>query len=837
MTVINSNIGAMKAQASLTANQRQLDTAMTRLSTGLRINSAKDDAAGLAIANRMESQIRGVSQAIRNANDGISLAQTAEGALGEVTNILQRMRELAVQSANATNTSSDRASLDLEVQQLKTELDRIGTTTSFNNQKLLDGTFKNRNLQIGASAGQSISLSIGSVKTSDLGMGQASFGGNVVVSGRAGFPEGSAGDTGTFIDAGDVMINGQALMEIKNNDDIGRVVEKINLSIDNVKASAFNLVQADTKGNGVAADGDITVTVTPIGAGTETVFTLGASSSMEELVDNINAAAGTLVRASLSDDGKLILANDTGATITIDDSATNGVATGFVADTGAPDAFAGFIKLESTDGSSITIERGNLGLAETGSLDDLEALGFREMVRATTTDAYTLVGKALTSAGINEAWDKTTLKINNVEIYDENIDTDSFEGKLATINALSEKTGVIASATYEKIINTDGMTFVVGDVVRINGFDIEVDDGTSASAQTFVDNINDSTLQTGLRAEVNGLNIIIRGENVKQVTFETKGYEMESFFDPVPALGGASATQRVLTMDSDDLKAGREFTVIFGYASFSASGGSSPYEATFTIADEATATAKLEALRSDMIAWFVENSGFRAELDASGTSTTITTFSTSGLNPFDLVKVSGSAIVFTATANMGLLDMQFKAYGASDMDSYIEVGDDGAAATSYGSIKLDSLNNTPISVNVGQSSSAGLHGLFELNVGAADYDVNAPSLGASGGSTIAGLNVSSESSAVNSLATIDNALSRVSNIRSGLGAVMNRLESTVNNLSSTVLNTSEAKSRIFDADYSAETTRLTKAQVIQQASTAMLAQANQAPQQVLSLLK
>lgn len=835
MTVINSNIGAMKAQASLTANQRQLDTAMTRLSTGLRINSAKDDAAGLAIANRMESQIRGVSQAIRNANDGISLAQTAEGALGEVTNILQRMRELAVQSANATNTSSDRASLDLEVQQLKTELDRIGTSTSFNNQKLLDGTFKNKNLQIGASAGQSISLSIGSVKTSDLGMGQASFGGNVVVSGRAGFP--NSATAGTFIDAGDVMINGQALMEIDATDDIGRVVEKINLSIDNVKASAFNLVQADTKGNGVAADGEITITVTPIGASTAVAFALGASSSMDELVDNINAAAGTLVRASLSDDGKLVLSNDTGATIGIDDTTTNAAATGFLVDSGSAE-FRGFIKLESTDGSSITIERGNLGLAETGSLDDLEALGFREMVRATTTDAYTLVGKALTSAGINAAWDKTTLKINNVEIYDENIDTDSFEGKLATINALSEKTGVIASATYEKVINTDGMTFVVGDVVRINGFDIEVDDGASASAQTFVDNINDSTLQTGLRAEVNGLNIIIRGENVKQVTYETKGYEMESFFDPVPALGGSAGTQRTLTMDSDDLKAGREFTVVFGYATYGASGGTSPYEATFTIADEATATAKLEALRSDMIAWFVENSGFTAQLDASGTTTQITTFSTSGLNPFDLVKVSGSAIVFTATANMGLLDMQFKAYGASDMDSYIDVSAaNGAAATSYGSIKLDSLNNTPISVNVGQSSSAGLHGLFELNVGAADYDVNAPSLGASGGSTIAGLNVSSESSAINSLATIDNALSRVSNIRSGLGAVMNRLESTVNNLSSTVLNTSEAKSRIFDADYSAETTRLTKAQVIQQASTAMLAQANQAPQQVLSLLK
>ena len=279
MTVINSNISAMKAQQSLTTNQRNLDMAMTRLSTGLRINSAKDDAAGLAIATRMDTQIRGVSQAIRNANDGMSLAQTAEGALGEVTNILQRMRELAVQSANSINSDTDRGSLDLEVQQLKTELDRIATTTSFNNQKLLDGTFKSKNLQIGASAGQSISINIGSVKNTALGMGQASFGGDVIVSGRS--------SLGTAIEAGDIVINGQSLMAIDADDDLGRVVEKINLSIDNVEASAFNIASADAKGNGVAAADDIVITVTQLGAETETVFTLGASTSMEELVDNI----------------------------------------------------------------------------------------------------------------------------------------------------------------------------------------------------------------------------------------------------------------------------------------------------------------------------------------------------------------------------------------------------------------------------------------------------------------------------------------------------------------------------------------------------------------------
>jgi flagellin len=832
MTVINSNINALKAQSSLTANQRQMDTAMTRLSTGLRINSAKDDAAGLAIANRMESQIRGVSQAIRNANDGISLAQTAEGALGEVTNILQRMRELAVQSANSINSNSDRQSLDLEVQQLKTELDRIGSTTSFNNQKLLDGSFKNKNLQIGASAGQSISLSIGSVKTNSLGMGQASFGGDVVVSGRAAL--------GGAIQAGDIMINGQSLTDIEASDDIGRVVEKINLSIDNVKASAFNVVQADTKGNGVAADGDIVVTVKAIGAGTDTAFTLGKSTSMDELVDNINAAAGVLVKASLSDDGKLVLSNDTGASIEVADG-TNGIATGFVADAGAPNAFTGFIKLESTDGSSVTVERGNLGLNETGSLDDLEKLGFREVVRSTEGDAYTLVGKALTATGAMTAWDKTELTINGVEIYDENIDTASLEGKLAAINSMSEKTGVVASAQYERVINTDGMEFVQGDTVILNGKAIAVgvsgapaSAGVQATAATLVANINAATKETGLTAELNGQNIILRGENVKQVNWETKAYSMTSAFDAVPVAGADSATQRTLTLSTADLQAGREFTI-----EFSVTAGAKT--ASFTISDDATYTARVQALRSDIISYFVsEGAAFGAQVaDGTGTTTSPADFSATGVQPFDWVTATGQVITFAASANLGVMNLRFKSYSSSDMQSYVStsVSATGAVDTTYGKIKLDSLNNSPISVNTGQAADVARHGLLETNVGAADYDVNEATMGTSGGSTVAGLNVASESNAVNSLSTIDNALTKVSDIRSNLGAVMNRLESTVNNLTNTVINTTDAKSRIFDADYSSETTRLTKAQVIQQAATAMLAQANQAPQQVLSLLK
>jgi flagellin len=158
MTTINTNTMSMNAQRNLSSSAASLATSMQRLSSGLRVNSAKDDAAGLAISERMNTQVRGLNVAARNANDGISLAQTAEGALGKVGDMLQRMRELAVQSANASNNSSDRTALNAEVQQLRQEIDRVAKTTSFNGTKLLDGSFANATFQVGANAGEGISI-------------------------------------------------------------------------------------------------------------------------------------------------------------------------------------------------------------------------------------------------------------------------------------------------------------------------------------------------------------------------------------------------------------------------------------------------------------------------------------------------------------------------------------------------------------------------------------------------------------------------------------------------------------------------------------------------------
>ena len=204
---INTNISSLTAQRNVTKSQSDLSTAINRLSSGLRINSAKDDSAGLAISERFTSQIRGINQAARNANDAISLTQTAEGALGSVGGNLQRIRELAVQAANATNSASDRAALQGEVNQLVSEVQRVGSQTEFNGIKLLDGSFASQAFQVGANAGQTISVSsIADARTSSLGSNtltaDGTITGNVVAAATNGITAVVASDAFTITTAG-----------------------------------------------------------------------------------------------------------------------------------------------------------------------------------------------------------------------------------------------------------------------------------------------------------------------------------------------------------------------------------------------------------------------------------------------------------------------------------------------------------------------------------------------------------------------------------------------------------------------------------------------------------
>ncbi len=201
--VINTNVASLNAQRNLNQSQSALATSLQRMSSGMRINSAKDDSAGLAIAERMTAQIRGLNQAARNANDGISLAQTAEGALGEIGNNLQRLRELAVQSANATNSASDRASIDAEAQQLTAEITRVASQTSFNGTNLLDGSFTSQAFQVGANANQTISInSIADSRATGLGSNTMTLAGTAMGVATASAAAAATTANGVTVEAG-----------------------------------------------------------------------------------------------------------------------------------------------------------------------------------------------------------------------------------------------------------------------------------------------------------------------------------------------------------------------------------------------------------------------------------------------------------------------------------------------------------------------------------------------------------------------------------------------------------------------------------------------------------
>jgi flagellin len=296
--VINTNIASLTAQRNLNSSQSSLNTSLQRLSSGLRINSAKDDAAGLAISERFTAQIRGLNQAARNANDGVSLSQTAEGALAEVTNNLQRIRELAVQSSNATNSQSDRDALQTEVTQLLNEIDRVADSTAFNGVKLLDGSFTGAVFQVGANAGDTITIAA----TTDANTAAL---GSVATNTTAGLSVAASGLTGfaTAIVAGGVTINGTDIGAIAG---AGSAAERAGQLV-----NAINNV-SQTTGVGASYDGATGQLTLNSGA----AFTIAGTADDATEAGFANAAFATVTTATGID--TLTVANFAGAQSAID---------------------------------------------------------------------------------------------------------------------------------------------------------------------------------------------------------------------------------------------------------------------------------------------------------------------------------------------------------------------------------------------------------------------------------------------------------------------------------------------------------------------------------------
>lgn len=319
---INTNVPSLTAQQGLERASGALETTMRRVSTGNRINSAKDDAAGLQIANRMTSQINGLTVAVRNANDGISVAQTAEGAMNESTAILQRMRDLSIQSANDSNDSVDRAALQKEVSQLIEELDRISETTTFGGQKLLDGHYTDKNFQVGANANETIAISITSVTSGKLGSTDSGYGLTFT-----GFT--MLGASPLEAQAISFRVDGETTgIAVVPDSSAEYLANEIVAKVDKLSAAASNKAEIDFGTAAIAAGADLNLVVNG------DLFNQGWDTDANTTFTKLT---GQLVNAGISatyDTNKITLTNDTGASFNIlvngNKSAGNAVAAGDV---------------------------------------------------------------------------------------------------------------------------------------------------------------------------------------------------------------------------------------------------------------------------------------------------------------------------------------------------------------------------------------------------------------------------------------------------------------------------------------------------------------------------
>ena len=377
---INTNIASLNAQRNLNKTQGVLNRSLERLSSGLRINSAKDDAAGLAISTRFSAQISGLNQSVRNANDGISMLQTSEGAMQEVTTILQRMREIGVQAANNTYSASDRSSLQGEMDQLYYEIDRISQSTQFNGISLLDGTGSKRDFQIGANSGQSISIELKSVAGKDLDLTMKPEG-EVTGNSRA---------SSSSYASSSVTING-VTVDLDTAGDAKEIAALINAksSLTDVGANAFNTVNASSSGTG--ATGMTINTVSISRAGTN-----------EDLVVNINKkTAETGVTATLDETTNIItLSNYTGEDIVMTGDYDNA---GFGAGTGT---YEGFVALNDSAGNPISFtDDAGLSLATSFTGGGVTTVGQGLSVRtvANANAVLDIVDAALNKVSANRA--------------------------------------------------------------------------------------------------------------------------------------------------------------------------------------------------------------------------------------------------------------------------------------------------------------------------------------------------------------------------------------------------------------------------------------------------
>jgi flagellin len=465
--VINTNTMSLNAQRNLSTSASMLSQSLQRLSSGLRINSAKDDAAGLAISERFTTQIRGLTQASRNANDGISLAQTAEGALGELTSNLQRIRELAVQSANATNSASDRSALDQEVQQRLSEIDRIAATTSFNGQKVLDGSFGTAVFQVGANVGETISVNLTQgVKASQMGqIASGTSAAEVTVANLTG--------TGTIqVGTGAATVITAAAAGLEAGQSIGSAYAKVaavnGAHVSGLTASATNNIELQIAATTGASAGD-TYSLRINGEDIFNAYDQGANGvlSAQQLTDAINGKTQQTGVTAVLSGGVLRLTAGDGRDIAIGQTVAAGAGGGISAGSGGSSTVNGVVYRDGTVGTfanatanstdATAVNGGLVTLSASENINivgDGAILGFATANATITKDTQTLAQQnVLTVSGANATMQRVDVALTAVSSLRSSLGSmqSRFESTISSLQATTEN----LSASRSRILDTD----------------------------------------------------------------------------------------------------------------------------------------------------------------------------------------------------------------------------------------------------------------------------------------------------------------------------------------------------------------------------------------------
>jgi flagellin len=819
MSVVNTNVKSLTAQASLSNVNKSMSTAMERLSTGSRINSAKDDAAGLAISLRMTSDIRGFAVAMRNANDGISLTQTAEGGLGQINDMLQRMRELAVQSSNGSASADNRAASQLEVTQLKQEIDNIASRTNFNGIKLLDGSAAKLELQTGVNAGDLMTVQIAAAGTKDIGLGARSA---LTATGFTG----TQGVLAKNIAAGDLTINGIAVGATSETDDL--------VSASPLETVTLVIAASTAAGNHVF--GGVTTAISAaLGAvanATTITTALNADAAFKLLYTAAADGLGNVVLTATSSGNKTDLALPT---------VTGGVAAGSIsiAQGGGDKTSSAIAKVAAINRvtaqtnvtatvSATTVSGSVMDVSAGAGTGTIMVNGVKTASFSTTTDAG--VNRANTTAAINLISDQTGVRAIDTGDVNKGVVLVAADGRnITTSFQASTGTGFTAVTTGigaagittggYTLSSSTGAPIVIGSTSNGTVANAGLTAGTYTANQSIVASTTrafalttaaPSKTTTGLleagTMKINGIAIdaaITADDTASDVT-ATSSTKAASAIAIAAAINKKSAQTGVVAKAEPNVLVGTSFTA-GGRAGTLVLNGT-------TI----SLTATTSATRGDLVTEINKFTG-QTGVVASDNGRGLTMTAADGRN----ISMAYGGVAGAVITDIGVLA------DSAHITTTTTVPVPGSAAiTSYSRVSLSS--DLTFSLEGGSDGNGSLEklGFKAGTIG-----------GSNNGVKIASVNVSTQAGAQVAITALDAAMKSVSMSQAQLGAFQNRLDAVVSNLTVANLNMSASRSRIMDTDYAKESTNLAKAQIISQAATAMLAQANQSGQSVLALLK